>query len=246
MIETITLPNLDEVWQETMNWKPNDRQKELFNGLYREILIGNQETNLTRITEKQDFWEKHLWDSLIVFKNIETIAGKNPKIKAIDIGTGAGFPGIPVAIAHPSWKVKLLDATRKKIYFLQSLIEKLGLKNLKTLIGRVEEIGREKIHREAYNIALIRAVGKPSVCAEYALPLLEIGGFAILYRGNWSVEETDSLNVVVSQLGGKIALVEAFETPLTNSIRHCIYLEKISSTPSKFPRGVGIPSHQPL
>ena len=242
----IFTPNLESIWNESIKWKPNEEEKKVFDLIHDEIIAGNKELNLTRITDEKDFWEKHLWDSLSVIEKINNLYLEKNNINAIDIGTGAGFPGIPVAIANPSWQITLLDATRKKINFLQSLVEKLEIKNIQTLIGRAETIAKQKQYREFYDIALVRAVGKPSVCAEYALPFLKIGGMGILYRGNWTTEEQDSLDVAASQLGGKILSIAAFTTPLTNSIRHCVYLEKISPTPIKFPRGVGIPSQNPL
>ncbi len=164
----------------------------------------------------------------------------------IDIGTGAGFPGIPVAIAVPNYTVTLLDATRKKITFIETILAALNLTNVNTLTGRSEEIGQQPQHRQTYDIALVRAVGTASVCAEYALPLLKQGGLAVIYRGNWTEDETTSLENAVNQLGGVIESIEKFTTPLSNSIRHCLYLRKVAITPSKFPRAAGIPTQNPL
>ncbi|MGJ3247384.1 MAG: 16S rRNA (guanine(527)-N(7))-methyltransferase RsmG [Elainellaceae cyanobacterium] len=169
-----------------------------------------------------------------------------PEMALIDIGTGAGFPGIPVAIAHANVTVTLLDSTQKKIAFLNSILPDLGIPTAKTLTGRVEAIGRHPQHREHYDGALLRAVAPASVCAEYALPLLKQGGRAILYRGQWSDDEADRLQSSVELLGGAIARVDAFETPLSQSTRHCIVLEKTAKTPPNFPRAVGIPTKDPL
>jgi 16S rRNA (guanine527-N7)-methyltransferase len=167
-------------------------------------------------------------------------------IRAIDIGTGAGFPGIPVAIAQPQWRLTLLDSTRKKIQFLDQLLRGLRTLNATTLIERVENIGQSSNYRETYDVALIRAVSGASVCAEYALPLLKVGGLAVLYRGQWTEKETLALRPAVEKLGGQIELVEAFKTPLTESDRHCLYLRKVTSTPKEFPRGVGLAVQKPL
>jgi 16S rRNA (guanine527-N7)-methyltransferase len=239
-----TLPTLAEIWQETLGWQPNREQQEKFQQLYEEIIAGNQQFNLTRITEPNEFWEKHLWDSLVGLNEIEV--EKQQNLTAIDIGTGAGFPGIPIAIALPLWTVTLLDSTRKKMTFLSNLTAKLDLKNTKTLVGRAEEIGQNPIHRKVYDIALIRAVGEASVCVEYTLPLLKINGLAILYRGHWKEKDNISLQKATEKLGGKIERVTKLVTPLSQSIRHCIYLRKISPTPAKFPRQVGIPTQKPL
>ena len=146
------------------------------------------------------------------------------ELKIIDIGTGAGFPGIPCAIALPDSQVTLLDSVRKKITFLDTLLPQLGIQNAKTLIGRAEIINKESQYKQAYDVALIRAVGSACVCAEYTLPLLKSGGLAILYRGNWTAQETKSLQNTLKKLGGLIETVEEFTTPITHSIRHCVHL----------------------
>ncbi|MBD2357831.1 16S rRNA (guanine(527)-N(7))-methyltransferase RsmG [Tolypothrix sp. FACHB-123] len=243
----MTNDNFLEIWQETLNWQPNAQQQLKFQQLYELILEGNRQLNLTRITEAQEFWEKHLWDSLrgIVLEQ-QFIASVDEGASVIDIGTGAGFPGIPIAIAAPNWQVTLLDSTRKKINFIDKVLTELALDNAKTLVGRVEEIGQEIQHRQSYDVAVIRAVGSPSACAEYTLPLLKRGGLAVIYRGNWIEEETAALKKAVSQLGGKVEAIAQFTTPLSQSIRHCVYLRKIAATPANFPRAVGVPIQKPL
>ncbi|ACK66116.1 methyltransferase GidB [Rippkaea orientalis PCC 8801] len=239
------LPKFSDIWQNTLNWNPNPSQQKQWDKLYHEIILANRQINLTRITEPNDFWEKHLWDSLAGILDIEII-NLEQSLKVIDIGTGAGFPGIPIGIVCPNWQVTLFDSTRKKINFIKILLEELSLKNCHTLIGRAEEIGQNPSHRESYDLALIRAVGEASVCAEYTLPLLKTGGMAVLYRGNWTDEEELKLKSAIKQLGGKIALIRKLQTPLTQSIRHFIYLEKIAKTPLQFPRSIGVPNQYPL
>ncbi|HEY9852500.1 MAG TPA: 16S rRNA (guanine(527)-N(7))-methyltransferase RsmG [Leptolyngbyaceae cyanobacterium] len=244
------LPEMGETWQKTLSWQPNPAQQILFQRLYELICQGNQQLNLTRITDPMEFWEKHLWDSLVALKKWGIGNGESGmgirNCRVIDIGTGAGFPGIPIGIIQPNWQVTLLDSTRKKIAFLETLVENLDIKNVTALCDRAEKIGQQSQHRESYDLALIRAVGTASECAEYALPLLKIGGLAILYRGQWTEDETTALRSPVTQLGGIIESVEKFTTPITNSIRHCLYIKKIASTPAKFPRPVGIPTQKPL
>ncbi|MER3476651.1 MAG: 16S rRNA (guanine(527)-N(7))-methyltransferase RsmG, partial [Leptolyngbya sp. ERB_1_2] len=174
-----TLPEMNDLWRSTTDWFPTEEQRSQFQQFYELVLQGNQQQNLTRITEPNDFWEKHLWDSLRgVFPKVTAAS-----LSAIDIGTGAGFPGIPMAIARSDWKVTLLDSTRKKVTFLQDSTKALGLSNVRSLVDRVEQIGQTSGHRESYDLATIRAVAAASVCAEYALPLLKVGGLAVLYRG---------------------------------------------------------------
>ena len=217
------LPDLGEVWHKTLGWEPNQLQLRQFQQVYQQIKLGNRQLNLTRIIAPGDFWEKHLWDSLA---SVFSMSQSGGDWQVIDIGTGAGFPGLPVAIAFPSYTVTLLDSTRKKVFFLDSLIKDLGLTNVNTLIGRAEAIGKQKLYRSSYDLALIRAVGTASVCAEYAIPFLKNGGLAILYRGHWTNEDTELLAVTAAKLGSAIAEIKAFTTPLSDSIRHCIYLRK--------------------
>ncbi len=241
------LPKMAEIWQNTLNWQPTNFQENQFQQLYQLIIAGNRQINLTRITEPEEFWEKHLWDSLrgIAPKQI-FIPGIDRGKKIIDIGTGAGFPGLPIALIFPSSQVTLLDSTGKKITFIETVLSALAVKNAKTLLGRAEEIGQQYEHRQNYDVAVIRAVGNVSVCAEYSLPLVKKGGLAIIYRGNWSEAENESLETAVEQLGGVVELIAEFSTPLSNSIRHCLYLRKVTNTPISFPRGVGIPTQKPI
>jgi 16S rRNA (guanine527-N7)-methyltransferase len=237
------LPNQSELWQQTLGWQPTIQQQQKFEQLYQQILLGNQQLNLTRITDPQEFWEKHLWDSLC---GIRPLGFENSQQQIIDIGTGAGFPGIPVAIVLPRSRVTLLDSTRKKIAFLQTLGKTLDLDNITPLVGRSEAIGQQPTYRETYDLALIRAVGTASVCAEYSLPLLKVGGTAVLYRGHWDNSDTASLTETVFPLGGEVSEIVPFPTPITHSQRHCIYLQKVQPTPPEFPREVGVPKQQPL
>lgn len=239
------LPQMNQIWSQTLNWQPSNTQEQLFQQVYQGVIEGNRQQNLTRITSPEDFWEKHLWDSLSGIIGLPTEILTN-KLQVIDVGTGAGFPGIPLAIAFPHWRVTLLDSTLKKINFVNDLISKLKLNNATGIVARAEALGKVPGDRSSYDLALVRAVSKPSVCAEYSLPFVKKGGLAILYRGHWSEEDTASLTSAVAQLGSKIELIHPWETPLSQGVRHCIYLRKHSATPKKFPRAVGIPEKQPL
>lgn len=238
----VALPEMLDLWRSTTNWYPNENVRSQFQQFYELVLTGNQQQNLTRIVEPVDFWEKHLWDSLRgVFPKVT-----EANLSVIDIGTGAGFPGIPMAIARPDWQVTLLDSTRKKVNLLQDNTKALKLNNVRSIIDRVEQIGQASGHRAAYNLATIRAVAAASVCAEYALPLLKIGGLAVLYRGQWTNEEAIALEQAAKKLGGVVEECDRFETPLTHGVRHCLYLRKTATTPSEFPRAIGIPTQDPL
>jgi 16S rRNA (guanine527-N7)-methyltransferase len=273
VLPNLNLGAFTEHWQTTLSWQPDEQQQQQFQQLYHCILEGNHQFNLTRITELSEFWEKHLWDSLRGIQTFLTSAppsrilppqnipapkpqapstdahGGSPRptpLKVIDIGTGAGFPGLPIAIAQPTWQVTLLDATRKKMDFLKQVLTTVGIANGKTLTNRVETVGQQREHRGRYDLALVRAVAAASVCAEYALPLLQVGGLAILYRGQWTIAEMEGLEKTMEQLGGQVERVESFVTPLTGGDRTLVYLRKIAPTPAGFPRPIGIPSQKPL
>lgn len=243
-------PMLD-IWQQTLNWQPNPQQISLFQQVYTQILLGNRQQNLTRITSTDEFWEKHLWDSL---RGISFSLGQpNPRIgnigddaNIIDVGTGAGFPGIPIAIAHPHAHLTLVDSTQKKITFVHAIATALNLSNIQAIADRAETIGQDPQHRQKYDLATIRAVSSITVCAEYCVPLLKINGIGCIYRGQWSSEEQTYLENAVPELGAEIAQIEEFTTPLSHSQRTCIYLRKIAPTPVKYPRNVGIPTQRPL
>lgn len=235
------LPEMADLWQQTLNWQPTAQEQCQFQRLYELIVEGNRQLNLTRITDPLEFWEKHLWDSL---RGIVPLL-KDEGRRVIDIGTGAGFPGIPVAITKPSWTVTLLDSTLKKITFLDTLLAQLGIQNATTLTGRAEMVGKQPQYRQTYDVALIRAVGSASVCAEYALPLLKSGGLVVLYRGQWTAAEAEALQKAAERQGGAIEATEEFTTPLSQSIRHCLYLRKVADPATKLPRPVRLPAQKP-
>lgn len=246
------LPAQDSLWQETLRWCPGAETQRIFQALYKGILTGNQQMNLTRLTVPEEFWEKHLWDSFSGLAPWLSSTEHRPEwaahsaAKVIDIGTGAGFPGLPAAIAFPTWQITLLDSTQKKIRFLQELTESLALQNVRAIADRAEFLGHQLSHREFYDVVLLRAVGSAPTCAEYALPLVKVGGIAVLYRGQWTEEENQRLAKAAEQLGGHILTVQQWQTPLTGGIRHCVYLQKKTQTDEDFPRPVGIPAKQPL
>jgi 16S rRNA (guanine527-N7)-methyltransferase len=232
-------------WPAGLDWQPDDSQIEALCQLYQGILAGNARLNLTRITAPLDFLEKHLWDSLagiLLSPNCRNLS----QAKVIDIGTGGGFPGFPVAMVWPQWSVTLLDSTRKKITYLEELGYRLGLTNLDYLVDRAEAVGQQSRHRVHYDLALIRAVGEGAVCAEYGLPLLKVGGTLVLYRGQWTTAETEQLEKVSELLGGKVTAIVPHTIPWSQGQRHFVYITKEKPTPSTYPRAIGIPRQNPL
>ena len=239
------LPIFEKIWEQKLNWKPTKEQLDQWEKLYQEIILINDKVNLTRIVQPEEFWEKHLWDSVTGIIGLQFFQ-YSKKIKVIDIGTGGGFPGLPINIIFPTWNFTFLDSRRKKIEVVNFLLKTLGLKDSWALTGRAENIAHNSDFREKYDVALIRAVGKSSTCIEYILPFLTIGGRGVLYRGNWDIQEELSLKVILKKLGGKLISVKELKTPLTDSIRNFVYIQKIQPTSKNFPRDIGIPKRNPL
>lgn len=218
--------HLFEHWQNTLNWLPTPEQLAQFEKLYELVLEGNSKQNLTRITAAEDFWEKHLWDSLrgvLAFWDRENI-------KVIDIGTGAGFPGLPIAIAKPSWQVTLVDSKQKKVAFVAETIENLQLPNAMAHWGRGEDVNKLAQYKKKYDLAVVRAVGKPDICASYCLPFLKRSGTAVLYRGQWLPEESEQLDIFCKQEELQVVKQDRFQTPLTEGVRHSVYLSPRSTS----------------
>lgn len=241
--------NWQSIWQYCWGWSPTELQQSQFEQLYAQLLIGNQQFNLTRITALDEFLEKHIWDSLsgiMPWLNPTTAENAPTSVKrVIDIGTGGGFPGIPVAIAMPHWHLTLLDSTRKKMQFLEALGPQLKL-DLHCITERAEALGRDPDHRAQHDLALIRAVSSASACVEYALPFVRMGGIAILYRGQWSEQDTTNLEPALSQIGGELMEIKDYKTPLTQGARHCLYVKKVKKTDRRFPRKIGVPAKEPI
>ncbi len=146
-----SLPNLDTIWQETIDWFPTDRQRSQLQFLYTAVVTANHNLNLTRITDPEEFWEKHLWDSL---RGVGNLITDSASLQVVDIGTGAGFPGLPLAIARNDWELTLVDSTAKKIGFIQSIAPELELTNIHPLVNRIEDLGQQSQHRHRYDLAL--------------------------------------------------------------------------------------------
>lgn len=200
----------------------------------------NKVMNLTNITEPLEVIEKHFIDSLTVLKNV------NENDSIIDVGTGAGFPGIPIKIAYPKSKVTLLDSLNKRIKFLNEVISKLNLEGINTIHGRAEELAHNKEHREKYDIAIARAVAPLNVLSEYLLPFVKIGGHAICMKGSKGKDESKEGENAIRILGGEIKSIKEFKLPNTDIERTIVEIEKNKSTEKRYPRKPGTPSKEPL
>ena len=199
----------------------------------------NEKINLTAITEPNEVILKHFIDSLTILKYLEN----NKKI--IDVGTGAGFPGIPLNIIDEENKYTLLDSLNKRIKFLDEVIEKLELRNIEAIHSRVEEAGKSKEYREKYDIAVSRAVASLNILAEYLLPLVKVGGICICMKGS-NTDEIQNANNALEVLGGKIEKIENIKLPDSDITRNIIIIRKIKNTSNKYPRKAGTPSKEPI
>lgn len=203
------------------------------------LIEWNERVNLTAITEPDEIVIKHFIDSLTILKFIPEEAN------IIDVGTGGGFPGIPLKIVNENQRMVLLDSLNKRINFLNEVIKELQLQKIETLHARVEETGKQKMHREKYDIATSRAVANLPVLLEYMLPLVKIGGKAICMKGS-NIEEVKSSNKALEYLGGEIEKIEEITLPDTDIKRNIIIVKKIKETPKQYPRKPGTPSKQPI
>lgn len=209
---------------------------------YKELILEyNKHTNLTRITEDDEFNVKHFLDSLSLFKTDLFVKDK----KIIDIGTGAGFPGLPLKLYNEDLDITLLDSLRKRIDFLDGVIEELGLKKIRAIHARAEEIARDPKYREGYDIAVSRAVANLSTLTEYSMAFVKVGGYFISQKGPEYKEELKSAKRAIELMGGEVK--DVIHTPLTNDIDHyIIVIKKVKETDKKYPRGGGKPRKSPL
>jgi len=216
----------------------NEKGKYLYD--YMNLMLEwNKNINLTAITEPEDIILKHFVDSLTILKYIE----KDKKI--IDVGTGAGFPGIPLNIINEENNYVLLDSLNKRINFLNEVIKQLDLKNIEAVHSRVEEAGKNKIYREQFDIAVSRAVAPLNILVEYLLPLVKVGGMCICMKGS-NTEEIEDAKKALELLGGKLEKIENLNLPDSDITRNIIVIKKIKNTPNKFPRKAGTPSKEPI
>lgn len=206
------------------------------------ILEWNEKVNLTAITERDEFIKKHFIDSLCClpheeYKQSETV---------IDVGTGAGFPGMPLAIVSPDKKFILVDSLNKRIKILNEIIDELGLKNVEAVHGRAEELARNKLYREQFDICVSRAVSRLSVLSEYCLPFVKKGGWLAAYKGPDADREIDDARSALGKLGGKVIEIKNTEMDQFGISHRIVYIQKTMNTPKIYPRKAGTPEKKPL
>lgn len=218
----------------------SDEQLEQFLTYYEMLVEKNKVMNLTAITEFDEVIEKHFLDSLSLIR----VKDLNEKISIIDLGTGAGFPGIPLKIAFPEIDVTLVDSLNKRVLFLSEVIAKLGLKNISATHERAEIIANNADYREKFDLCVSRAVANLSTLTEYCLPFVKVGGQFISYKSGECDEEVTAAKNAIFLVGGKTASVEKFT--LGESGRAFVIIDKIKKTPKQYPRKAGTPAKEPL
>ena len=208
---------------------------------YMNLLIEwNEKMNLTAITEPKEIILKHFIDSITILKYIDDNS------KLVDVGTGAGFPGVPLSIMNPTLKITLVDSLNKRLIFLQEVVKELNLKNIEIVHARAEEFGQNKNYREKFDIATSRAVANLATLSEYLVPLVKIGGKIISMKASNAKEEINDAQKAIEVLGGKIEKIEEFDLPESDIGRTIIIIDKNKCTPAIYPRKAGTPAKEQI
>ena len=230
-----------------INIEISDDQINCFEKYYELLIEKNKVMNLTAITDKEDVIVKHFIDSIALIPYLlDKGININNKLKIIDIGTGAGFPGLPLKIMMPDVKFTLLDSLNKRVSFLNEVIDELKLKDIEALHGRAEDYASDNKYREKYDICVSRAVANLSTLSEYCIPFVKEDGFFISYKAGESEEEINNSKNAIKILGGKINKVEEFVLPGTDASRVFVFIRKQALTDKKYPRKAGVPAKKPL
>ena len=227
---------------EKLNIELNEKQREQFHKYYELLVEWNKVMNLTGITEYDEVNEKHFVDSLAVAKVIDL-----KKIDTVlDIGTGAGFPGLPLKIAYPHLNVVLMDSLQKRINFLNKVVNELGLKNVENLHGRAEDYAKKVEYREQFDLCVSRAVANLSTLSEYCIPFTKVGGVFVSYKSGEIDQEVKDSGNAIKLLGGELEEIVKFQLPDTDINRSFVKIKKVAATKKKYPRKAGMPSKEPL
>lgn len=232
---------LDQGCQE-MGIVLDGEQRQQFVDFYEHLVEKNKVMNLTGITEFQEVLVKHFLDSLACVKAVDIKKVK----RMMDVGTGAGFPGVPLKIAFPHLEACLLDSLKKRVNFLEETFVHLKLTDITAVHGRAEEYAKNKAYRESFDLCVSRAVSNLATLSEYCLPYVKVGGSFISYKSGTVQEEAEQAEKAVKILGGKIRDVVYFSLPDSEIQRSLVVIEKVKSTPGKYPRKAGTPLKEPL
>ena len=227
---------------EKLNIHLNEKQVYQFMKYYEMLIDTNKVMNLTAITDFDEVIDKHFVDSLALIQAIDL----NKELKVIDVGTGAGFPGIPLKIAFPELDILLLDSLNKRIHFLDQVISELGLENIQTIHGRAEDFGKNPLYREKFDLCVSRAVANLSTLSEYCVPFVQVDGYFISYKSGKVQEELDASRHAVDILGGKVEKCLNYALADTDMERSLVVIHKLKPTKKAYPRKAGKPSKEPL
>lgn len=222
----------------------SDKQLEQFASYYQILVAANKEVNLTRITEKSDVYLKHFYDSLTPFLTFKPLFEGQKTL--CDVGSGAGFPGIPLKIVCPSLELTIVDSLNKRLKFLTSLCDQLQLTGVHLMHGRAEDSGHDKDLREQFDLVTARAVANMSTLSEYCLPFVKLGGHFLALKGPAAAAELKKAHAAIAKLGGQLADVQELTLPASDEDRTLILINKKQKTPRKFARKAGTPSRKPL
>lgn len=225
-----------------LNIHLTEKQVQQFLVYYEMLIEWNEVMNLTAITDYEDVMKKHFVDSVSLVKACD-LSGN---LSVIDIGTGAGFPGLALKIAFPDLNVILLDSLNKRILFLNEVIGKLGLQGIETVHGRAEDYAKQDRYRESFDLCVSRAVANLSTLSEYCLPFVKVDGFFVSYKSEKILEELLSAEHAISLLGGKVEKQVEFTLPDSDIYRNLLVVKKMENTPFKYPRKAGLPGKEPL
>jgi 16S rRNA (guanine527-N7)-methyltransferase len=224
------------------NVQLSDEQIIAFKTYQKELMDWNSRINLTAIRDENGILLKHFLDSL----SCMTIIQNKPHGKLVDVGTGGGFPGIPIKIACPQIKLTLVESVGKKVKFCEHIVKTLKLENVEVIQARAEEIGQDKRYRESFDWVVARAVSNMSTLAEYLLPLTKLNGTVIAQKGESGPAESQSAEKAIRILGGHIRKLHKVTLPGVADERYLVIIDKVASTPPQYPRRVGIPLKSPL
>lgn len=210
---------------------------------YKDLLVcWNEKMNLTAITDDREIIIKHFLDCI----SSSAIFDYNKVAKLIDVGTGAGFPGMPLKITHPHIEVTLLDSLQKRLNFLQEVITQIGVQNIYTVHSRAEDGGQNPLYREQYDVCVSRAVANLTVLAEYCIPFIKKGGYFLAQKGPMVLDEIPESKKALSELGTSVVEVKQVQVPYSEATHYIVIMEKTKNTPPKYPRKAGVPAKSPI